>query len=404
MKQDRAQVTRQRWAPRQFVEAAWALLRRQGELCTAWRAAPMRKRRQAGHATLPARSGSVAFRARVAALALALLLCAAMGAVEAIATTHAAPAHPLAGNAPAHKPTGTPWGRRPTPTASPSPTLTPMSSETPGPQPSESATAHQTVPVPTATPHAREQPGEHQMRVHQASAAATSPTDSGEPPSPDRPGRAFPLLALVMAILGSSGCVLCLLALGLRRLRKQLIPLKAKQLISPAARNWQRVCSGSLDADPGMVGSGRVQPLSSAACAAETGEAERKTEPSLPVVGDGLLSLSGFSLTTSQPTLAAVQPQAPARPFTGPTGAEALTRYMLATHRASGSIPRVSASARLRAAMRKRREDRGWENIPSLTDPGGEDALEKYIRKGRLAWQSGEEHKRAIEHGRGGLH
>jgi hypothetical protein len=38
--------------------------------------------------------------------------------------------------------------------------------------------------------------------------------------------------------------------------------------------------------------------------------------------------------------------------------------------------------------MRKRREDRDAENVPSLTDPGGEEALEEYIRKGRLAWQS----------------
>jgi hypothetical protein len=385
MKKDRAQVTRKQWAPRQFVEAASALLRRQGEL-KASRAAPTRKRRQASPATIPARSTSVAFRTRVAALTLVLLLCAVMGAVEAIATTYAAPSNPLAAKAPAHRPTGTPWGRRtPTPPASPSPTFTTTPSETPGSQPSGSATTRPAVPVPATTPHALQQPRENQMRVPLSSGVATSPTDSNEQPSQDRPGGVLPLLALVMAILGSSACAVCLLALGLRRLRKHRVSLKAKQLISPTARSWQRVRPGSLDGETGIAGSGRAQTLPSPAdCAQESSVAERTTEPSLPVVRDVPLSLSGFSLTTSQPTLATVQPQASARPFTGPTSSEALTSHIWATPKANGSIPGI----RLRTAMRKRREDRDAENVPFLTDPGGEEALEEYIRKGRLAWQS----------------
>jgi hypothetical protein len=94
-------------------------------------------------------------------------------------------------------------------------------------------------------------------------------------------------------------------------------------------------------------------------------------------------------LNTSQPRLATAQPQVPARPFTGPTRAEGLTGHLQATPRASGSIPRIPASARLRAAMRKRWQDRDTENVPFLTDAGEEEALEEYIRKGRLAWQSG---------------
>ena len=157
MNKDRAQVTRKEWALRQFVEAASVLLRRQGELRTTSQAAPIRKRHQASQMTIPARSTSVALRTRVAAVTLALLLCAAMGAGEAIATTHAAPSNPLAANAPAHKPTGTPSGRRtPTPTASPSPAFTTTPSDTPRPQPAVSATARPTVPVPATTPHARE--------------------------------------------------------------------------------------------------------------------------------------------------------------------------------------------------------------------------------------------------------
>jgi hypothetical protein len=374
MKKDRAQVTRKQWAPLQFVEAASALPRRQEELRTASQAAPYRDRRQASPATIPARSTSVALRTRVAALTLALLLCAVMGAVEAIATTYAAPSNPLAAKAPAHRPTGTPWGRRtPTPPASPSPTFTTTPSETPRPQLAVSATARPAVPVPATTPHVLQQPRENQMRVPLSSGVATSPTDSNEQPSQDRPGGVLPLLALIMAILGSSACAAYLLALGLRGLRKHRSSLKAKQLISPAASSWQRVRPGSLDGEIGVAGSGRAQTLPSPAdCAQESSVAERTTEPSLPVVR----SLSGFLLTTSQPTLATVQPQASARPFTGPTSS--------ATPKANGSIPGV----RLRAAMRKRREDRDAENVPFLTDPGGEEALEEYIRKGRLAWQS----------------
>ncbi|HEX6480463.1 MAG TPA: hypothetical protein VF043_16625 [Ktedonobacteraceae bacterium] len=353
MKKDRAQVTRRGWAPRQFVEAARALLRRQGVLRKASRAAPTRRRSQASQATIPARSTSAALRARVAALTLALLLYTVMGAVEAIATTYAAPSNLLAASAPARRPTGTPWGERrtPTPPASPSPAFTTTPSETPRPQPAVSATTR------TAPP-----PRENQMRVHQSSVTATSPTDAGEHPSPDRPGSVLRLLALVMAILGSSACAVCLLALGLRRLRKHLLFLKARKLISPAARNWQRVRPGSLDGDPGSVSSGSAQTLPSAADdALVTSIAERTTEPSLPVVGNGPLSPGGFSLTTS---------------------------HIRATPKANGSLPRVPAGVRLRAAMRKRREDRDAENVPSLHDPGGEEALEEYIRKGRLAWQS----------------
>jgi hypothetical protein len=278
---------------------------------------------------------------------------------------------------------------RATPPASPSPTFTPTPSETPRPQPAGSATAKPTVPVPATTPHVLQQPRGNQMRVRQSSGAATSPTNSGEHPSHDRPGSVLPLLALVMATLGSSACAVCLLALGLRRLRKHLLSLKARKLISPVARNWQRVRPGSLDGDPGSASSGSAQTLPSPAdFAGVPCVAERTTEPSLPVVRDGPLSLSGFSLTTSQPTLATVQPPASARPFTGPTSSQALTSHIRATPKANDSLPRVPASVWLRAAMRKRREDRDAENVPSLTDPGGEEALEEYIRKGRLAWQS----------------
>ncbi len=230
------------------------------------RGAPGIKRRRGRQHNAPAPSAALAERGRLghalgAVLWLALLLFAVPGMGAAITGASARTSQHLSVSSAAARPTKTPPPRHsptPTPVPSPTPATAPSPTLTAPPTTIATVPARATPLVKATTPAVGRQPGGSQR----PRPLSTLPTSSPAVQQPSRVQQGEGAFSpLVLGILSGIAAVGLLVAVGLRLLRKWLLPVRKVKLPPSGATPWQRVRPTSPQSSSAILPRQNGQPM-----------------------------------------------------------------------------------------------------------------------------------------------